>query len=351
MEFLDYKPNLDELDFHKDRFTSLKNIIVNDMPHMLFYGPPTSGKSTVIYAFLASMMDKKVYDIKTNYIEEDKKCISYRSSIYHLEFNCYEIASYEKIFVHTFLKNYIQTKNIGLDIPKIVYIKNAQFLSKQSQLAFRRMIEMNSLTCRFIFEIPSYSSVYDSITSRCLSLRVPLPPLHQIQNYFTHLSKKHFHTIPESQISSEIHFITNNYSKDMKKIFGTYFYYAHSHERFIFHFHEKLNYIYSIIREQKMTPSHIEKIREYIYDMYILLVPLHECLIYIFYKVISDFSSSNVSKNIIQERIIELAVKTDLNLKKGNKDFFHIEYFIIALYNILSTLSTSPKKKKNITYL
>jgi replication factor C subunit 3/5 len=341
MEFYDSKPNLDELDFHKERFASLKNITVHDMPHLLFYGPATSGKSTVIYAFLASLMDKKVYEMKTHPIEEDKKCIFYRSSIYHIEFNCYEIASHEKMFIQSFLKEYIQTKNIGLDIPKIVYIKNAHYLSKQSQLSFRRMIEMNSLTCRFIFEISSYSSMYDSITSRCLALRVPLPSQALVHSCLTTLSQTYNHSIP----SSEIDFITEKYKKDLKKMFGVYFYYVHSQERFLFHFHEKLNSMYLILTEQKMTPFHMEKTREYIYDMYILLVPLHECMMYLFDKVYS-LGISKKSMDTIRQQMLELAVKTDQNLKKGNKDFFHLEYFFISLYNILSNFPSLKKQKQ-----
>jgi hypothetical protein len=127
-----------------------------------------------------------------------------------------------------------------------------------------------------------------------------------------------------------------NYSKDLKKLFGVYFYYINSHQPFVFHFHEKLDTIYNIIREHKMTPSQMEKIREYIYDMYILLVPLHECMRILFQKAMKDTSSPDGTWNSTQQRIIELAVKTDIHLKKGNKDFFHLEYFVIALYNLLN---------------
>jgi len=340
MEFpiFDYRPNLDELDFHYKRFNYLKNLTIYDMPNLLFYGPPTSGKSTVIYAFIASLMDKRVYDIKTNSIEEDKKIIYYRSSIYHIEFNCYEIATHDKTFIQCFLKSYIQTKNIGLDIPKIVYIKNANLLSKQSQLSFRRMIEMYSLTCRFIFEIQSYSSIYESLTSRCLTFRVPLPSTESILNYLMNHNKSNNVDVDNmDNHTKEINYIITTYPQDLKKIFGTYYYYINSKERFIFYYYEQLDEIYNIIEFQKMSNSNVDKIREIIYELYILLVPVHECIMYLFNKICNEHTF-NKKNDFIFQKIMDIVIQTNNGLKKGNKDFFHFEYFIIGVYNVLNPL-------------
>ena len=90
--------------------------------------------------------------------EDDRKVLNYKSSIYHIEINCDTLGSNEKLFVQTFLKSYVETRNIGLNIPKIVFIKNANLFSKQTQLTLRRIIESNYQTAKFIFEVSSLSN-------------------------------------------------------------------------------------------------------------------------------------------------------------------------------------------------
>jgi DNA polymerase III delta prime subunit len=72
ISFFDDKPNIDELDFKLNILENFKNIKIDELNHLLFYGIPTSGKTVKIYALLSSIFDKKVYDLK-NVIFEDKK--------------------------------------------------------------------------------------------------------------------------------------------------------------------------------------------------------------------------------------------------------------------------------------
>ena len=201
ISFFDDKPNLDELDFKTDLLHKFKLININEMVNLLFYGLPASGKTTQIYALLASILDKKIYDIKNVVFEEDRKSIPYKSSIYHIEINPLNMGSNEKLFIHSFLKTYVETKNIGLDIPKIVLIKNANLLSKQSQLALRKIVEKNSITCKFIFEVSNISNFSEPLISRCLLIRVVLPKLHDIQQCLRNFSNRHKFEISDEQIN------------------------------------------------------------------------------------------------------------------------------------------------------
>ena len=99
----EYKPNLDELDFKLDILKPLQNINIDNLVNLLFYGVEGSGKTTKIYALLASIFDKKIYDLKNINFEEDRKVISYKASIYHIEINPINLGSNEKLFIHSFI--------------------------------------------------------------------------------------------------------------------------------------------------------------------------------------------------------------------------------------------------------
>ena len=58
ISFFDDKPNIDELDFKLDILENFKNIKIDELNHLLFYGIPTCGKTTKIYALLSSIFDK-----------------------------------------------------------------------------------------------------------------------------------------------------------------------------------------------------------------------------------------------------------------------------------------------------
>jgi DNA polymerase III delta prime subunit len=180
ISFFDDKPTLNELDFKIPILDNLSNVNINEIVNMMFYGIPSCGKSTKIYALLASIFNKSVYDLKNITFEEDRKIMIYKASIYHIEVNPLTLGSNEKLFINSFLKSYTESRNIGLDIPKIILIKNADSLSKQSQMSLRKIIEKTSLTAKFIFEVSNLSNIQEPIISRFLLIRVKMPSLNDI---------------------------------------------------------------------------------------------------------------------------------------------------------------------------
>lgn len=332
ISFFDDKPNINELDFKSDLLEKFKNFNINNMIHLIFYGYKSSGKSTKIYAFLASILDKKIYDLKNCIFEDDKKQMNYKSSIYHIEFSPLNLGSNEKLFIHSFLKSYIETINIGLNIPKIVLVKDANFLSKQSQLALRRMIEKNSSTSRFIFEVTALSNFSEPLKSRCLLFRVQMPSLDEIQDCLINYSIRNNINISEKEIENII-IDSNKVSNivDLKKTFGFYRYYIIANKKFNFLYYDKFNEILNFIIQKRISFINILKIREIINDLYINIVSMDELLLFLFNKIL------DIYKNDINfiEKLIKLATNCDINLKKGNKECIHIEYFTIAVIELL----------------
>jgi Holliday junction resolvasome RuvABC ATP-dependent DNA helicase subunit len=122
--FFEEKPTLKDLDFKLNILNNFDKLKLDELNNLLFYGLPGSGKTIKIYAVLASILDNRVYDLKNINYEEDKKIMTYKSSIYHIEIDKFNLGSNEKLFIQSFLKTYTETKNIGLNLPKIVIVKN-----------------------------------------------------------------------------------------------------------------------------------------------------------------------------------------------------------------------------------
>jgi hypothetical protein len=335
ISFFDDKPNLDELDFKDDFIYKYKNIKIDEMSNLLFYGLPHSGKTIKIYAFLCSIFNKKVYDLKNMIFEEDRKTMNYKSSIYHIEINPLTLGSNEKLFINSFLKIYIETRNVGLDIPKIILIKNANHLSVNSQMAFRKFMEKNYKTCKFIFEITNLSNFLEPIKSRCLLFRVKMPKIDDIKNCLKNMSIRKNISISDDLINK----IIDNSNKlslliDLKKIFGFYTYYIFTNKHFNYLYYDKLNEIVNYINNKKISFVIIQKIRDLIGEMYINLVPMEELILFI-YTELSKLHSNN---ELFLHNILHMTNICYNNIQNGNKDTIHVEYYIVSVIELIQTI-------------
>jgi hypothetical protein len=332
ISFFDDRPNIDELDFKSDILEKFKKLDIDNLNNLLFHGLPASGKTTKIYALLSSIFDKKVYDLKNVVYEEDKKTMIYKSSMYHIEVDPVNLSSNEKLFISSFLKSYSATRNIGLDIPKLILIKNADKLSKLSQLALRRIIEKNSYTSRFIFEVSNLSSFIEPLISRCLLIRIKMPNITEIKLCIKNFCNKKDFIISDEEINDIITESNQiNYNFNLKKIFGFLRYFIITKKKFKFLYYNNFFDIINYITQKKISFITLQKIRDIINEMYINLVSMDELLLFIF----NHLSNIYKDNNIFLFKLIELTVLCDINLKKGNKGCIHLEYYIISIIDLL----------------
>ena len=125
----------------------------NNIPHLLFAGPAGTGKST-----LALITVKQLFGE------------SWREN--YLELNASDERGID--VVRQKVKDFARTKAIG-DVPfKVIFLDEADALTREAQQALRRTMENYTSTCRFIMSCNYSSKILDPIQSRTVVFRFQL---------------------------------------------------------------------------------------------------------------------------------------------------------------------------------
>jgi len=120
-----------------------------NLPHLMFAGPAGTGKSSLSLVIVKKMYGDKWHE---NYLElnaSDERGID---------------------VIRQKVKDFARTKSLSEDF-KIIFLDEADALTREAQQALRRTMENFTKTCRFILSCNYSSKIIEPIQSRCVVFR------------------------------------------------------------------------------------------------------------------------------------------------------------------------------------
>jgi len=178
-----YRPQFfDEIVGQEDiikRIQSLTNSM--NIPHLLFAGPAGIGKSTLALIIVKELFGE---NWKDNYLElnaSDERGID---------------------VVRQKVKNFARTKALEKVPFKVIFLDEADALTKEAQNALRRTMENYTNTCRFILSCNYSSKIIDPIQSRCAVFRFRLLEKKHIDQIIKKIAQQENLSIQETAYES-----------------------------------------------------------------------------------------------------------------------------------------------------
>ncbi|SOV10632.1 replication factor C subunit 2, putative [Plasmodium sp. gorilla clade G2] len=164
-----YRPKrLDDIVHQNNAVMMLKEVVrTKNMPHLIFHGPPGTGKTSAINALAHELFGKE--NISERVLElnasDDRGINVVREKI-----KAYTRISISKNKIHS------ETKEV-LPSWKLVVLDEADMMTEDAQSALRRIIEIYSNVTRFILICNYIHKISDPIFSRCSCYRFQSIPI------------------------------------------------------------------------------------------------------------------------------------------------------------------------------
>lgn len=142
-------------------FKGIKN--TGKLPHLILHGPPGTGKTSIILAFLHEVFGTQYYPERV------------------LEMNASDDRGIQK--VRDKIKRYAETKISKLPAPyphyKVIILDEADQMTSDAQHALRRIMEDYSSVTRFCLICNYITKIIEPLNSRCVKFQFKQIPIEQ----------------------------------------------------------------------------------------------------------------------------------------------------------------------------
>ena len=340
-----YRPNkLQDSSFHKNIYNLLENISRDDnLPHIIFYGPEGSGKSTMINIFLTLIFDEDIvkniryveYFVNASNNKPKKEKIM--QSDHHIVIEPTN-TNYDKYLIHDIVKEYSLRKSLGIFKTnrkfKIVNINNIDNMSYYAQTSLRRTMEQQTEICRFIMSCKTLCKIIKPLRSRCICIRVPSPDTYDIFTYLLEICVKEF--MYDKLLL--MHDISTRCNGNIKTALWDLEFIKNKEEN-------KTDYstgiltIVNLLIECKL--SNIKLIRKIINNLMITTINCSVILSDIVFKL----CDSTYLDNDVKSKIIEVSAITSHGLLKSRRKILQFDMFINCVNDIINDYKTIKNKK------
>jgi len=298
-----YRPTiLDDICNQDNIINSLKNILITkNLPHLIFYGPSGTGKTSTIQALVK-------YIFGVNYIN------------HIFEFNASEDRGIN--IIRDKIKLYAkQSINTNTNIPpwKIIILDDADTLTQDAQYALRRIIEQYSNITRFCIIFNNINKIIGPIFSRFAVYRFKPIQNINIYNRLKYIIEKEQITVSETLINKIITISDNDLRKAIN-LLQTY----DSNIDLLSGYYPDINIIFTYILNKDTENINIF-INNFFNNGYSLSLQL---------KLIFDYILNMDLECNIKGQILNIIIDVDQSLNKGCDEyinFMKIIYFMLIV--------------------
>ncbi|XP_044497940.1 replication factor C subunit 3 [Mangifera indica] len=333
---------LDQAIVHQDIAQNLKKLVTEqDCPHLLFYGPPGSGKKTLVMALLRQVFgpgaEKVKVENRTWKVNAGSRTIDLElttlSSANHVELSPGDAGFQDRYVVQEIIKE--MAKNRPIDTKgnrgyKVLVLNEVDKLSREAQHSLRRTMEKYSASCRLILCCNSSSKVTEAIRSRCLNVRVNAPTEDEIVKVVEFIGKKEGLQLP-SGFAARIAEKSNRSLRRAILSFETcrVQQYPFTTNQVIppMDWEEYITEIASDIM-QEQSPKRLFQVRGKLYELLINCIPPEIVLKRLLYELLKRLDVE------LKHEICHWAAYYEHRMRLGQKAIFHLEAFVAKFMSI-----------------